>query len=122
MKRSHGPRGIHQLPSDRWRVQGRFNGPMQNLGHFGTKEEAAAAYDSAARLNNGQWAVCNYDSPEDAARAIYEAREINLLGSTGCLQLIMEAYGPEKYEDATRSRAPLLICILESDWKCNADA
>jgi hypothetical protein len=101
MKRSHGLRGIHQIPSGKWRAQVRINGRLQNLGCFGTKEEAAAAYDSAARLNNEN-AVCNYDSQKHADEVIREAREINLLSSTGCLQLIMEAYGPAKYEEALR--------------------
>jgi hypothetical protein len=77
-----------------------INGRQQNLGHFTTKEEAAAAYDSAARLNHGVNAVCNYGSEKDAAREIYEAREINLLSSTGSMSLIMEAYGPVKCEEA----------------------
>jgi hypothetical protein len=66
MNRSHGLRGIHQLPPGRWRAQVRINNCKQNLGSFGTKEEVAAAYDSAARLNHVN-AVCNYDSGAPAA-------------------------------------------------------
>ena len=66
------------------------------------------SYDSAARLNKAN-AVCNYDSEKDTARAIYEAREINLLSSTGCLQLIWEAYGSVKYEEALRQVHAMVI-------------
>ena len=86
MKRSHGLRGIRQRPSGKWQAMIGINGRKQNLGSFGTKEEAAAAYDSAARLNHVN-AVCNYDSQKHADEVIDEAREINLLSSTGCLQL-----------------------------------
>jgi hypothetical protein len=110
MKRSHGLRGIHQLPSGRWRAQVRINGRKQTLGCFGTKEEAAAAYDSAARLNHGVNAVCNYGSEEEhTAREIYEAREINLLSSTGCLRPIWEACGHAKYEEALRQLHAMVI-------------
>ena len=108
MKRSHGLRGIRKTDSGKWSARIYSNGRNKSLGCFGTKEQAAAAYDSAARLNNGN-AVCNYDSPEDAARAIREARQINLLSSKGCLQLIMEAYGPAKYEEALRQVHAMVI-------------
>jgi hypothetical protein len=76
MSKPHGLRGIAEVESGKWQARLYSNGRRKNLGRFTTKEQAAAAYDSAARLNKEN-AVCNYDSPEDAARAIYEAREIS---------------------------------------------
>jgi hypothetical protein len=100
MKRSHGLRGINKSASGKWSARIKINGRRsKRLGCFTTKQQAAAAYDGAARLNNGN-AVCNYDSQTHADEAIREARQINLLRNTGCLQLIMEAHGPAKYEEA----------------------
>jgi hypothetical protein len=108
MSKPHGLRGIAKVESGKWQARLYSNGRRENLGRFATKEQAAAAYDGAARLNKEN-AVCNYDSPEDAARAIYEAREINLLSSTVCLQLIMEACGPAEYEEALRQVHAVVI-------------
>jgi hypothetical protein len=72
--RSHGLRGIHQSTSGKWSARIRINGRNKHLGCFTTsKEQAAAAYDSAARLNNEN-AVYNYDSPEDAELRIIWCR------------------------------------------------
>jgi hypothetical protein len=89
MKRSHGLRGIFQRPPGKWSAGISINGRKKHLGCFTTKEQAAAAYASAARLNNEN-AVCNYDSPEDAARAIRAAIEYNVLLHAGEMELIME--------------------------------
>jgi hypothetical protein len=106
MKKSHGLRGIYKTPSGKWNARIRTNGLSKHLGSFAIKEQAAAAYDRSARLNHVNMprasARLNYDSPEDAARAIREASQINLLRNTGCLGLIMEACGPAKYEETLR--------------------
>jgi hypothetical protein len=104
MKKSHGLRGIYKSPSGKWNARIHINGRREHLGSFAIKEQAAAACDRSARLNHVNMprasARLNYDSPEDAARAIREARQRNLLRNrTGFLGLIMEAHGPAKYEE-----------------------
>ena len=108
MKRSHGLRGIRQRPSGKWQAMIGINGRKQNLGSFGTKEQAAAAYDSAARLYHGVNAVCNYDGPEDAALAISAAIEYTVLLHAGELELIMEGFGPAQHKEALRQVARLI--------------
>jgi hypothetical protein len=46
-----------------------------SLGSFWTKEEAAAKYDQTAIDLQGTNAVCNYDTPEEAARIVMIAVE-----------------------------------------------
>jgi hypothetical protein len=54
MIRSQNLRGaISQTSSGKWRAGIRINNRKKHLGCFTTKEQAAAAYDSAARLNHG---------------------------------------------------------------------
>lgn len=50
----HGLKGIAKAPDGRWRA-------VISLGTFDTKEEAARAYDKAARLIFGQYARANYE-------------------------------------------------------------
>jgi hypothetical protein len=73
MKNSHGLRGTNETPSGKWNARIYSNGRSKSLGCFGTKYEAAAAYDSAARLNQEN-AVCNYDSQTHADEVIREAQ------------------------------------------------
>ena len=65
---------------------------MHYLGLFAIKQQAAAAYDSAARLHHGN-AVCNYDNQMDADEAIREASQINGLINAGFMSLTMR-WGP----------------------------
>lgn len=44
----------------RWRARIKLNGKMRSLGSFGSEEEAARAYDSAARITFGQFALLNF--------------------------------------------------------------
>jgi hypothetical protein len=44
----------------KWRAQICVNGRRLDLGTFSTPEEAARAYDSAARLHFGDFARCNF--------------------------------------------------------------
>jgi hypothetical protein len=46
-----------------------YDGKKHNLGSFNTKQEAAAAYDTAVRELQGADAVCNYASAEEGAAA-----------------------------------------------------
>ena len=53
-----GSRGV-SLVCGRWRVQIVVEGKRQHLGYFGSREEAIAAYDVAARSTHGEF----YRSP-----------------------------------------------------------
>jgi hypothetical protein len=55
-------------------------------------------------------AACNYNSPEDAAQAICEAIEYNLLLHEGEMELIMEGFGPAQHKEALRQ----LACLIRS--------
>jgi hypothetical protein len=48
----------------RWKARLRYGGKEHNLGTYNTKEEAALAYDRAARQHKGAKAVCNFEAPE----------------------------------------------------------
>jgi hypothetical protein len=48
----------------RWKARLRYGGKEHNLGTYNTKEEAALAYDRAARQHKGAKAVCNFEAVE----------------------------------------------------------
>jgi hypothetical protein len=84
---------------DRWEARGppRYKNKKSA---FDTKEEAAAAYDSAARLHYGQNAFCNYATQMDAEEAIREAKDTRVLINDGRMELISERYGEAKQQEA----------------------
>lgn len=47
-------------PTGKWCAHIGFNGKRKNLGYFGTPEEAASAYDNAARKLFGEFARLNF--------------------------------------------------------------
>ena len=57
----------------KWKAQINYGGKQHSLGYSNTKEEAAAAYDTAARKRKGSDAVCNFESAEAAAAAVSSA-------------------------------------------------
>lgn len=58
-------RGIHFVSElKRWRAMIRINGKNTYLGVFETPEEAARAFDTAARQHHGEFAALNF--PEEA--------------------------------------------------------
>jgi hypothetical protein len=50
--------------SSRWRATIKYNGKYKHLGCFGTQEEAAKAYDEAAKIYHGKFAVLNFPETE----------------------------------------------------------
>jgi hypothetical protein len=102
MERPGGFRGVTKVPSGtpnrQWKAQICVHGRQVGLGYFATKEQAAAAYDSTARLNHVN-AVCNYDIQMDTDEAIREASEINVLINAGFMSLIAEGCGKAKQEE-----------------------
>jgi hypothetical protein len=59
----------------RWRARISYDGSMHDIGGFGTKEEAAAAYDKAARAQIGESTVCNYTTQNEADAAAQVAAQ-----------------------------------------------
>ncbi len=53
-------KGVHKVPSGRWKVQIRCRNQVYTIGTFGTEEEGARAYDEAARRLHGEFARLNF--------------------------------------------------------------
>lgn len=66
---------------NRWQSRIRSNGVIYNIGMFDTKEEAAIAYNHAARKHHGDFAWIN-DLSEIKEINRYPRMKINLLGSS----------------------------------------
>jgi hypothetical protein len=74
-KKPRPPSGFHGVYANkkRWRAQITYGGKKYCLGSFDTKQEAALAYDTAAREHGGGKKPLNYDSIEAAEEAAAEA-------------------------------------------------
>jgi hypothetical protein len=55
-----GFKGVDLLPSGRWRAQISVNGVKAHIGSFPTPQDAARAYDAAARAAHGDYAWLNF--------------------------------------------------------------
>jgi len=61
---STGYKGVHRMRT-KWRTQITIDGKKQHLGSFINKEDAARAYDAAARISHGEFARLNF--PDETA-------------------------------------------------------
>ena len=63
-----GFKGVSWNARDRkWQAHIRVNGPQRSLGYYETAEEAAQAYDAAARDLHGEYAALNFPAPGERA-------------------------------------------------------
>jgi hypothetical protein len=62
---------------NKWQARLRYGGKRHSVGTFDTQQEAAAAYDTAARQHIGAGAVCNFATAEEGAAAAAAAAAAN---------------------------------------------
>lgn len=62
-------------PSKRWRAHIKVAGYTKHLGSFATEEDAAQAYDNAARLYHKGKAILNFPSGDGGGRAEEETND-----------------------------------------------
>jgi hypothetical protein len=74
-KKHRPPSGFHGVCANkkRWRAQIVYGGKKHHIGTFDTEQEAALAYDTAARTHGEGKKTLNYDSIEAAEEAAAEA-------------------------------------------------
>jgi hypothetical protein len=71
---SSGYYGVY-MNGKRWRAKTNYGGKSHYLGNFGTKQEAALAYDKEARKRGGdEKKALNYSTIEEAEEAAVQAR------------------------------------------------
>ena len=63
-----GFRGVSfHRAGDKWQAQIRVDGRLTHIGYFATAEDAARAYDDAARKHYGEFARLNFPRPGEAS-------------------------------------------------------
>jgi hypothetical protein len=87
-----------------WQARIKYDGRDHHLGSFGTKEQAAAARDTAARQHHGERAVCNYGSQEEAEAAAAASTAANTIGATGSTRQPLEVL--QQPEQSTNHEGP----------------
>jgi hypothetical protein len=71
-RNSSGFKGVSHTPGGRWRAYIRENYKLRAIGRFSTKEEAARAYDEAARAAFGEFAALNFPRPGERSALVPE--------------------------------------------------
>ena len=50
-----GKKGVHLMPSGKWKANCRINNKTVHIGHYNTMEEAATAYDTFVKIAHGDF-------------------------------------------------------------------
>jgi hypothetical protein len=73
---SVGRKGVRQAPSGRFAAKICVNYRVTHLGTFATADEAAHAYDTAARALHGEYAALNNPAPGERSALIGDPRAV----------------------------------------------
>ncbi len=93
---------------NKWRAYISFNGQRKYLGYFENEEDAAKAYDEAAKIYHGEFAVLNFESTEPGATATGEFKS----DSAGSKQNLGSRIKLRLLDGAILCCIILLLCIF----------
>lgn len=74
-------KGVRKTKSGKWSSAIRINGADTYLGTFASEEDAARAYDTAARVHHGEFACVNF--PQNGERSATQSPAVSLLPAGG---------------------------------------